>query len=76
MLMSWFDPSGQPVDSVDSVQPGLTESYITVTAAPPTIGNYTCRVNFTEPTDATTTAKNAPAYTYNYTSPEFQVSCK
>jgi Immunoglobulin domain len=71
ILMSWTDSNGQPVESFrNENQTGRTTSSITVPATAPTLGSYSCKTNFSEPTNlpATVTARNAPTYQYMWTS--------
>lgn len=76
--MTWTDPWGSSVEAATTlvIEGDLVfyQSIIEVTAVAPSVGTYKCHTSFeVPPPDIATTAKNAPAYTYDYSSPTLNV---
>jgi len=76
MSTTWTDSNGQPVIPVEELLPGYTRSEIEINAAAPSVQSYNSVTYFTTPPGLPTSATNAPAYVYNWTSEEITVQCK
>jgi len=76
ILMNWTrEADGPPVASNTTLDPGFTESTISIIAVPPTVGAYKCLAYFDVPDNPQTTAKNAPSYSFTYLSSVLNIAC-